>query len=345
MARQGAWRIAAAYAGTVVGAGFASGQETLQFFTAFGPAGSAGLILAVLLFSGFGVRVLWLGRKLNAGSHRPLVHWAFGPRVAPIVDWVLTLFLLATAAAMASGAAATMLEQYGWPRWLGAALMTALSAATVLTGLRGVIRAIAFVAPLLIGSVLAISAYSLSDGPGIAAALAWEGRPQLAPVEPWWLAGALYVAYNMVLAVPVLGPLGAEARDRAALAWGGALGGIGLGLGAGAIHLAVAAHMPEASRFDIPMLYAARGLPPWVPLAYSALLLAEVYTTAVAVLFGFAARLGEESGPRFRAAVIGGGAAAFVGGLFPFAEVVGTVYPLMGLVGGLMLLSFLRPWR
>src|SRR5690606_27678155 len=42
----GPWAVAGAFVGTVVGAGFASGQETLRVFTAFGPAGLAGRGLA-----------------------------------------------------------------------------------------------------------------------------------------------------------------------------------------------------------------------------------------------------------------------------------------------------------
>lgn len=339
----GAWAIATAYVGTVVGAGFASGQETLQFFTAYGRWGLAGLALAVVLFAGFGVRVLLLGRDLQAASHRPLIQWAVGPRLAPLVDGLMVFFLLGTAATMVSGAAAALLEQFGWPRWWGGLLMAAASTATVLTGLRGVVGALSFFAPLLIGSVLAIAGYSLATGPGLSGALAWHGELDLAPARFWWLGAALYVAYNMVLAIPILAPLGAAGRDRAAVVGGGAVGGVLLGFGAAAIHLTVASFMPAAGALDIPMLFAARALPAWVPLGYSVLLLGEVYTTAVAMLFGVAARFGERGGARFRTSVLVGGAAALAGGLFPFAQVVGTLYPVMGVLGGVLLLAFLKP--
>lgn len=338
----GTWAIATAFVGTVVGAGFASGQETLQFFTAYGRWGLAGLALAVVLFAGFGVRVLLLGRQLKAASQRPLVQWAVGPRLASAFDGLMIFFLLGTAAAMVSGAAATLVEQFGWPRWLGALLMAAASTATVLTGLRGVVGALALFAPLLIASVLAIAGYSLATGPGLAGALAWHGAAELAPVPAWWLGAELYVAYNMVLAIPILAPLGAAGRDRDSVV-GGVLGGVLLSLGAAAIHLTVASFMPAAGTLDIPMLFAARTLPPGIPLAYSVLLLGEVYTTAVAMLYGVAARFGETGGRRFRASVLTGGAAALAGGLFPFAEVVGTLYPVIGIFGGVLLLAFLRP--
>ena len=339
----GPWTVATAYVGTVVGAGFASGQETLQFFTAYGPLGLAGLLVAALLFAWFGVRVLLFGHALNAVSHGPLIRGLAGPQLAPVIDGLLVFFLLGTAATMVSGASATMLEQYGWPREYGALLMAGAATLTVLTGLRGVVNALAFFAPLLIGSVLGIAVYSLATGPGVAGAMAWPGDLALAAAGPWWLGAVLYVAYNMVLSIPILGSLGAAVGHRSTLMAGGALGGVLLSLGAGAIHLTVASFMPEAAALDIPMLYAARSLPAWVPAVYSFLLLGEVYTTAVAMLYSFAARIGPEGTARFRAAVVGGGVLALVGGLFRFSQVIGTFYPLMGLLGIVLLLLLLRP--
>ena len=39
-------RVAMTYAGTIIGAGFVSGQELLQFFVAYGTTGLAGIMVA-----------------------------------------------------------------------------------------------------------------------------------------------------------------------------------------------------------------------------------------------------------------------------------------------------------
>ena len=61
--------VGGAYVGTVVGAGFASGQEIWQFFGRHGPLGLGGLAVATILFLVYGFAVLDLGRKLKARSH------------------------------------------------------------------------------------------------------------------------------------------------------------------------------------------------------------------------------------------------------------------------------------
>lgn len=92
--RYSTWRIAATYIGTVVGAGFASGQEVLQFFGYFGMWGIVGLILATALFIFFGYAVLRLGHQLAAESHLEVMNRAAGNWIGKAVDAITTFFFL-----------------------------------------------------------------------------------------------------------------------------------------------------------------------------------------------------------------------------------------------------------
>ena len=57
-------KVAAAYIGTVVGAGFATGQEILQFFNRFGVMGLVGIVIATIMFVVFGYLIMDLERGL-----------------------------------------------------------------------------------------------------------------------------------------------------------------------------------------------------------------------------------------------------------------------------------------
>jgi uncharacterized membrane protein YkvI len=63
------FKIAAAYIGTIVGAGFATGQEILRFFACYGKPGILGLAVSALLFAFFGYVIMFLGHKVKAESH------------------------------------------------------------------------------------------------------------------------------------------------------------------------------------------------------------------------------------------------------------------------------------
>ena len=54
-------RYAGMYVGAIIGAGYASGQETLQFFVSYGYIGIVGTIIAVVLFAWYGTMFMELG--------------------------------------------------------------------------------------------------------------------------------------------------------------------------------------------------------------------------------------------------------------------------------------------
>lgn len=336
--------IAASYIGTVVGAGFASGQEVLQFFTFFGLKSIPALALATFLFIFFGGTVLRLGRQLQARSYVAVVTAAGGPFLGRAVDAIITFFLFGALTAMAAGAGAIFAEQFGLPRLLGSALMVAASLVTVLAGFYGVVLSISFVVPVLLFSVVGLSLATLATTPldlRIIGLWAREANPAI----PLWPAAALaYVSYNLVLAIPILALLGAAAAGTTAANRGALLGGLGLGLGALAINLALLTVPFAAARFEIPMVYIAGRFSPVAQQAYGFVLLAEIYTTAVANLYGFTTRVAEPASPRFRKTAVAVAVAAFAASLLGFALLVRYLYAAVGVAGFLLLAGLTRAY-
>src|SRR5690625_4944744 len=97
--------------------------------------------------------------------------------------------------------------------------------------------------------------------------------------------------------------------------------------------------MPEATSYDIPMLLlASRTLGPLAPL-YSLVLLLAVYTTAVAALFGFVARIVEEEGSDRTTVTLLTAGVAFLGSMFGFSGIVANVFSAFGYAGLVLLVS------
>ena len=68
-------RIAANFAGTIIGAGFASGQELTQFFVAYGSMGLTGLLITCLLFTWLTIQVLEISYQIHATSYHELLYY------------------------------------------------------------------------------------------------------------------------------------------------------------------------------------------------------------------------------------------------------------------------------
>ena len=334
--RISAFTVAATYIGTVVGAGFATGQEVLQFFGFYGLKGFLGLALSGLLFAFYGSIILQLGLRLQADSHLKVIRETGGKWIGTIVDWVITFFLFGALVVMAAGAGAIFKEQFGLSPLLGNALMMILTLLTVLAGISGVITAISLVAPVLLASVIGIGIFSLVKVGFDPGALQWSD-PARAAVPFWPLAALLYVSYNLILSVAVLAPLGKEVKDPKVLAKGALWGGIGLTLGAMVITVAIITNSPEATRFDVPMAFIAGSFAPILGTLYTGVLFLEIYTTAVGSLYGFISRLIVKDNPRLKlyAAVTAG--AAFLAGQVGLTTLVRTLFPAVGYAGLLML--------
>lgn len=337
--RLSVWTVAAAYIGTVVGAGFASGQELLRFFTHHGGWGVAGLLAASALFAWLGATVLELGHRLGARSHEEVLRALGGPVLGRLIDLVATAFLFGTLAVMLAGSGAVFREQLGLPALLGGAVMAAAASATVLLGTGGVVRSIALFVPFMIATMFATAAATLSQRPFLANALRWH-EPGLAASPRWWMAALLYVSYNLVLAVPALAPVGAAMGSTGSARLAGVIGGIGLGLAALFVNLGLLAGLPETARFEVPLLYLAARHAPALQGLFALALWCEIYTTAVANLYGLAARLVGVGSPRYRKLVLGSACLALMLSQFGFSRMVGAIYPVVG-YAGLLLLALL----
>lgn len=336
MRREGVstFKVAAAYIGTVVGAGFATGQEVLQFFNRFGVWGVGALIVTTVLFIVFGYIIMDFGRALDAKSHLEVIRYCGGKTLGSFIDIVITLFLFGSLTAMLAGTGALFEQQLRLSPLTGSFFMAFVTVITVLTGIQGVIDSISFVVPFLLTAVLGISAYSIITRPI---------NLQTVPVIPghsgianhWLVSAVLYVSYNTVISTAILGPLGKNARGGKAV-WNGALlGGVGLGAGAFMIYMALAGHSAQIGNLEVPMLYIAGEIAPTVQILYAIVLIAEIYTTAVGALFGFAARVsGAGTGTgRNRVLVVSTALVALLASRLGFSNLVRYLYPLVGYCG------------
>ena len=117
-----AWQVGSVYIGTVVGAGFASGQEILQFFGYFGLWGLAGLALASSLFFALGKKVMLVGFQSGRRSYREVIDAVGGRLLGPPINWAITFFLFGILVAMVAGTGAVFEEEFALPP-SGAGLM------------------------------------------------------------------------------------------------------------------------------------------------------------------------------------------------------------------------------
>lgn len=337
----GILQIASAYIGTVVGAGFASGQEVLQFFSAYGWSGIWGIVISTSLFFFIGYSILVLGRNLQADSHVDIVRFTNGKILGSVIDMIITVFLFGALAAMIAGAGAIFEEQFGISSIWGTLTMAVVSLLTVITGTKGVINAISYVVPFLILSVLFISVYSLIQSPITESEI--QMTRSLSGATPNWLLSAVnYASYNLVIAIAVLTPIGVKTQSKRKLFWGALLGALGLGVGIIAIYFCMLTNIMEVATVEVPMIEIAKKISGIIQLLFAVVLFAEVYTTAVGNLYGFVRRVSPKSSSIW--IVIGTTVFAFIAGQLGFSNLVKYLYPAVGYGGMLFFIGVFYVW-
>lgn len=311
-------RRAGAIVACLIGAGFASGQEVVQFFSLYGGLrGALGALLACLVLA---AACAWM---LGDASGGPVfVRWCGRP-AGTLLQGAAPVFLFGVYAVMLSGAGAMLETASGLPAWVGRTFLLAATLATVWGGLTRMTELLGRLGPL-------IALFAVATG---AAALVWGPRtPQarpvlLPPARSWWMAALLYAGYNFYLLVPFLQGMGQTVKRRGeaartALAACGIFGAALLLLHGGLTLC------PGTMTSPAPAVALAAEL--WPQAAWAALpvLLAGVYTTAAPLLFGVSGSLGGS-----RKAMLGAALAGWACSALPFDRLVGGFFPVIGWFG------------
>ena len=341
-------KIVTTYIGAVIGAGFASGQEIMQFFILHSKEGLTGAMLATILFAYLGGMVMFLCIKIKTTNYKEFFNFLLGPRLGKLMDGLSLFMLLGGLSVMMAGSAAVFGEQFGLPVRAGAWVVVLLTSLVILGGLEGVMTANVFLVPLKLLAVFAISLAVLGAG-GFSGIPRVSGESGGGVAGNWVAAGFLYVSYNMVVPVAVLSSLGRSVTLKLGVA-GGVLGGFLIGLAVFLVTLAGLAHMPEAASYQIPLLYLTGLLGPALRWSLGVLIWLAILTTAIADAHGFASRLAPGGGSLYRFCGIGVCLLALPLSWLSFSVLVRVLYPLFGcaglvLLGGLLLLPFTNIFR
>lgn len=323
-------RVAATYTGTIIGAGFASGQEIVQFFVSYGQLGLAGIFLASCLFAWLGGELLHLGHRLRATAYHQAIYHLCGYRLGVLLDLSTAGFLFATLAIMLAGGATVLYEYFGLPYNFGLACAGLIVILVVLCGVKGIANANLVVTPILVVSIISISAYSLYHHNFNLTMLEVSSEAMIPPSPHWLLSSLLYASYNLMISSTVMVPLGGSVPDRQTRFLGGMLGGCLLGFLAVFLAVVIMIHYPGIMIYDVPLLYLANIQYPLSGMFYALTLLAAMFTTAIAGLFGCTGKVQAVARVKPAIAVSVITIAALICGQFGFANLIRLLFPIFG---------------
>ncbi|GGA19020.1 YkvI family membrane protein [Psychrobacillus lasiicapitis] len=336
-------QIGSAFIGIVVGAGFVSGQEILLFFTSYGYLGIAGSILATVLLAFFGMSLTQLGSRLQTTSHEKVIYHICGPYLGFVIDMVITCLLFGITMIMFAGAGVVFEEQFGISALIGSLIMAIITIISVMLGVQKVIGLIGAITPFLLVIVLIIAAYSVFHyDTSVDFKTVSAGTPP--PVSHWGVGAFLYVSYNIAAGVSMITVIAGTVKNQKVAGWGGMFGGLGLGLLILLINISMLTQIDSIGNTSMPMVTIANNMHPIIGFLMAIILIGMIYNTAVAMLYAFSARIIKPGKTSFKAFTIFSGVFAFFASSLGFVYLIGTIYPVTGYLGILLIGAILISW-
>ncbi len=328
-------KISAIYLGTVLGAGFASGQELLLFFVRFSRRGLLGCLLAGGLFCAVGAFILSKGYELSEKSSLSYLRSIFGKPMAAFFELAIKAFLCISFCVMLSGSGAFFTERFSLPAYVGILATDLICLLVFLCDLKGLSAINVLLTPFMLAGTLYVCLYSLVCD-NVSAWLPISHHGQFFPYA------LFYVGYNLLTAIAVLVPASALAENKNIASWGGVLGGACLTLLA--VLCCLALFFEEAVwKSSMPLLMLSERAGNLAYGVYSAVLYMAMLTTAVSTGFSIVESLkGVGMGRKTSALLVC--LAAIPLSFVEFSALVRRSYVFFGVLGILLIGGILWDW-
>ena len=338
--------ISMAFIGVVVGAGFASGQEAMQYFVAFGKWGLVGIALAAGLMMITGISMLQLGSYFQASEHTAVYEKVSGPITSRILDWSTLATLFSIGFVMFAGGGSNINQQFpSIPVWVGGTVMLVLVLLVGLLDVDRVTTVIGTITPFIVIFIVLATGYTiLTADVDFSQMHEWTTSNVDTTLPNWWISALNYTGLNVMCAVSMSIVIGGNFLDNRAVGWGGLIGGI--------IYLILLALLvfslffvaPTVNGQDMPVLELINTIHPTLGYVMTFVIYGMVFNTAVGMFYALGKRLTRSKPqlfyPVYCVACLIGFALSFVG----FQQLVSNVYPILGYLGLLMITVMSFTW-
>lgn len=328
-------RYAGAFIAWVIGSGFATGQELLQFFTSYGYS-SYGVVILNLIGFIFISQILFT-TGFDKKSDTSFNHFKYfcGEKLGTFYSLLIPVTLILIMSVLLSGAGATLSEYYGINHYIGTAIMAVMVLGAYLIGFERLVKVVSKIGPVIIAFLLLIGMLTIfRDYRNFTEVSNYKAALKVTQSSPHWIISSiLYLSLNFLSGSTYFTQLGRTSNSRKDAKYGAIWGAVALILSIAIINTAILLNAENVALLAIPVLYLAGKISYALGAAFTIMLILGMFSSCSAMMWTVCNRftLGGAKGNRIFAAFIT--VFIFILGLFSFVELVGIFYPLVGYLG------------
>lgn len=336
-------KFAGAYIAFIIGSGFATGQEIMQFFTSNGLWSMGSIIISLVLFTYYGSIIMGSGYDYKNSKNHSAYKYFCGKSLGTFYELFIPIILFTSVVIMISGSGATLNEYYGLNYYIGCAFMSVLVLISYIFGLEKLINIVGFIGPVIVFFSLMVGFIIIFQNlDGLKHINLIINNLEVKNASGGWIkSGIIYAAYNLVGGVIFFTTLGKTANCRKEAVYGGALGSMVLMFVILVMNLALLSKIGDIYELSIPTLYFAKSISPILGKVFSVVLLCGIFSTAAPNFWTVCTKVSKDEGAGSKFIAVFISIAACLCGLFPFEKLVGSIYPYTGFFGILLFICIL----
>jgi len=323
---------------TIVGAGFASGQEIIQFFSSYYTGGFFGIIMAGLLFSMVGYIVLNKVYTERISSYDEFLFPMTGYFLGRIMEFIVMLFMACIMSVMVAGLGNILMELTGFPFRYCVTISAIACLLAIMTNIKGIVALSSFISPFLIVGIILVGCYILLTKDTSVFKL--SNKINII-TDNWFFSSILYVSYNTILSTVMLTGVLPYLKSKRVSNWGGIIGGGMLCLAALILNSALYFFYPHSITTEIPVLSIIQNNSKILAKLYCVILILAMFTSAITAGYCLTERIKTKMKLNFRIVAAILCALVIPMSSLGFSSLISTLYPVFGYLGLFLLFVIL----
>ncbi len=269
--------------GSIIGAGFASGQEINLFFYKYGTGGILGIIISVLLISMIIYKVFKIIKKENINTYNNFLNIIFKNKknkylnFSYITNIVINIFLIISFFIMVAGFGAYFKQQYNINELFGSIFLALICFIIFNKNVEGLVKVNKYIIPILITFMFFIGIKNINN----IYLIKINNQKIFENYFSIIFSGIIYASYNIILLIPVLITLKNKIEKNKNIFLISIFSGIILLILSLIIYFLLINIKININNIQMPALYSISEFFPQYKIIYEFIILVSIFTTAI----------------------------------------------------------------
>lgn len=324
--------------GTMIGAGFASGQEMYLFFFSYGIEGLIGILISSFIMGYVIYKTFQIVNKYGTDTYKDFLAILIQKKskLKPMINGAINAFILVTFFIMIAGFGAYFEQEVGINSLIGSSILAIVTFIIFMTSVKGVVKANELLVPVLIAFVSIIGIINLKD-----IHLAELGNYIIKNNSSnFVLSAILYSSYNSILLIPVLLTLKNYLQDKKQILKITINSTIIIIVLSMIIFLLLVRVDVDITKLEMPAVYVVSNMFEILKYVYGFIILGSIFTTAISLGTSFLQNVAKNKKNYTQIAVIMCITSVIVSKI-GFSNLINSLYPIFGYLGVIQILKLM----